>query len=85
MSDRNSEAQVAHVHPMADPDEISTAENAAAAHDSEAERARHERFHQAVRQFLPNTHLQGVALPPKNAGGSYARLLSAQELRFLLR
>lgn len=54
-------------------------------HASEEERVRHERFHQAVRQFLSTGSLVDTVKPLRRAGGSYAKLLSEQELRFLLR
>jgi hypothetical protein len=54
-------------------------------HASEEERVRHERFHQAVRQFLSTGSLEDVVKPISRAGGSCAKLLSEQELKFLLR
>ena len=53
---------------------------------SEEERIRHERFLLAVRQLLTKGAQQDTPVQPRSyAGGRYAKLLSAEEMQFLLR
>lgn len=85
MTDRSSASDLSRQRPTAALDQTSSCESADPGHASEEERVRHERFHQAVRQLLSKGSLEGAVKPRKGAGGTYARLLSEQELRFLLR
>lgn len=72
--------------PMDDLTQNPSLEISQIGHVSEDERVRHERFHLAVRRFLNEGSLQGAAVRhTKYSGGRYAKLLSTQELRFLLR
>lgn len=55
-------------------------------HVSEEERIRHERFLQAVKQLLSTgTQQDTPARPRQYASDAYAKLLSPEELQFLLR
>ncbi len=63
-----------------------SASDASIDHVSEEERIRHERFLQAVRQLLTKgTHQDTPARPRQYASDTYAKLLSPEELHFLLR
>ncbi|WP_156902683.1 hypothetical protein [Desulfomicrobium escambiense] len=63
-----------------------SASDASIDHASEEERIRHERFLQAVKQLLTTGTQQDTPVRPlKCASGTYAKLLSREELQFLLR
>ena len=63
-----------------------SASDASVAHVSEEERIRHERFFQAVKQLLSKGTQQDTPVRPRQyASDAYAKLLSPEELQFLLR
>ena len=63
-----------------------SASYASVAHVSEEERIRHERFLQAVKQLLSKGSQQDApARPRQYASDAYAKLLSPEEMQFLLR
>lgn len=63
-----------------------SASDASIDHASEEERIRHERFLQAVRQLLTKGTQQDTRVRPRqHADDTYAKLLSPEELKFLLR
>lgn len=86
MTDTKTASNISSDSPKDDLAQTPDLEIIHAGHVSEEERVRHERFHQAVRRFLAEGSLQGSAVrPAKYTRGRYARLLSTQELQFLLR
>lgn len=85
MTDRNPASDHPKSQQAAAPGQKPSIGTAGPDHASEEERVRHERFHQAVRHLLSTGSLEDGVKPINRAGGSCAKLLSEQELRFLLR